>query len=407
VHHSKSIFIAGVLVLAAITCPAGAFGYNFSFTPLIGLEERYNDNIFFSEKNPTGDTATSVKGGTTFELSTERSRLSLNGNVKSTSYRENHEISDTDFLLDARVSSMLTERTGLEVDGGYRRDSNPDRDLERTGLILGTYRRGTLDYSLSGSHSFSELITADITYAFESQKLDTNKYTDSAARSVDLGITLDAGRVFSETKLRGDLLYTRYTYPGSLFEKTDNYEFRLGASRQMTELLNLSFSLGARHTASTFQAWEIVYEPPFYYYELDRQKSRSSGMVGQISLGYRTEYVNTVASISRDIENVSGESSVSERTTARTDTTFSLSRTVQAGLSVQYILNKANETSLSQVSLHQQTIYLRPSLSVELSDDFILSLSHQYTQVRDHENDALTRSNLSTLRLEYRHSFFN
>jgi hypothetical protein len=130
-------------------------------------------------------------------------------------------------------------------------------------------------------------------------------------------------------------------------------------------------------------------------------------MIGQASLGYKTEYTDTTVSISRNIDNVSGEPHLSDRSTAMMDTSLSMSRTVQAMLSAQYILNRENAGTGSLGNTRQLTVNISPGFRIELSDDFFLSISHTYTRLSDQSNDAITRRSLFALRIEYRHSFFN
>lgn len=388
-----------VLALTMIIPLHDTFGYDLTYTPQISLDVNYHDNIFFTAEKPTSDTLSIVSGGTSLNLSSERDDFSFNGIVKNTSYLRNHELDDTDFFITAKASHMISERTGIESDIGLKKDSSPDRDLESTGLALGTSVRNTLNYSFKETYSLSELMNTDITYGFESQKFDSNQFTDSTSQNGDLGYTIDAGSMLPDTSFRLDLLYERDKYLDSLLEKAENYEWRAGASHQMTELLNFSFYLGTRQTSSTYlvPTWFEVFE----------EQSHSRGMIGQAALVYKTEYTDSTVSLSRNIDSVSGESRLSERTMATIDSSLSISRTVQTTFSAQYIMNKENEDNVSQENIRQRTVNFSPGLRIELSDDFFLSLSHVYTQLRDRNNDAITRRNLSTLRIEYRHSFFN
>ncbi len=389
----------GIIALAVNVLSHEAFGYGLMYTPQISLEENYNDNIFFTPNKPVSDLVNVVNGGTAIDLSTERDELTFNGNLTNTTYLKNHEQDDTDFSVRANESHMLSERLNIVTNAGYIKDSSPDRDLESTGLILGTSVRKTTNYSLKGMYSLSELLSTDITYGYENQRFNTDQFVDSSSQNIDMGYTIDAGSIVNETSLRLDLLYERDKYLNSLLQKADTYEWRAGASHQMTELMYFSFYVGTSQTISSYLI-------PILWFELE-EKNHSRGIIGQLTLGYKTEYTDSTVSLSRNIASVSGEAYLSERTMAMIDSSLTISRTVKASLSAQYIINKEPGNNASQENIDQLTMNLSPGLRIELSDDFFLSLSHIYSQLRDQGNSITYRRNLSTLNIEYRHSFFN
>jgi len=399
VHYLKLNLIIGIITLVVNILCHDAFGYGLTYTPHISIESDYNDNIFFSEKKTVNDLVSVVNGGTDIDLSTERDDLTLIDNLSNISYLKNHELDENDFSVRANESHMLLERASIITNAGYIKDSNPDRDLESTGFIYSNGIRKTTNFSMKGAFSLTELLSTDLTGSYMSQKFNSNQFVDSTSQNFDMGYSYDAGSIVHDTTLRLDLLYEQDRYHDSPLHEDEIFECFAGASHQITELLNLSFNLGTNRTISS-------YSIPILWIKLN-EKYRSQGIIGQLSLEYKTEYLDSTLGLSRNTDSVSGESYLTERTMATLDTSLTISRTIKAYLSAQYIINKELVNKASQGNINQWTINLLPGFRIELSDDLFLSLSYIFSQVRDESNSIDYRRNLSTLNIEYRHSFFN
>lgn len=196
---------------------AKAFADGDKLIVSLGLEEEYNDNIFFDYTDEIDDYITTLSPGIEFERENERTSASLKGLFNILMYSDNSELDDVDQLYTAKVSHKLTERLSLSGNGLYTRDSRSDRDVEETGLVLGTDIRKKHRYGAGVGYVVSEKSNVGLNYNYNREYFNQNDSdnTDYHSHDVNLLLRYDLSYWFPLTTGRINTGYRRYYYPDS------------------------------------------------------------------------------------------------------------------------------------------------------------------------------------------------
>ena len=132
---------------------------------------------------------------------TERLDAALGGNLLWWQYTGASSLNTMDWDVRGRVAYRLTTEFRVSATGDYRRESNPDRHFEATGLVDRStdYRQ---DYTFAAEYALSEKAATTLSYAYEKLDYPTIPVRDSTSHAVDLGFAYNLSRFATETKAR-------------------------------------------------------------------------------------------------------------------------------------------------------------------------------------------------------------
>ncbi len=380
-----------ILLLPLVTLLLGGFcgsarGDEIKLTPFASLKEGYNDNIFLDSSNQKSDFITTFSPGLELSDRTERLDASLSLRFNGILYSRNSNLNAIDQDYRGRLGYLLNPRTRVSGSAAYTLDSQPDRDIETTGLVLGAVKRHRQLYSFAADRSLTEKTSLAFNYAYEQDDYHNPRFTDNIWHDVELSLTHDMDSLVRNMRGSLNLGYARYDFTGS---SVDNYSVSLGVDKALTEIWGFQAYVGGRYTVSKYQAWQYEYYqpfPPFPYYEIIAvpvsQRSQEWGWVGQMAVTYRGETTNGSLSFSSDVQPASGQSS---GTTIRTGVTAAVrkrfSYELSAALSVDFYHNKSNPGALSGQRINYDTILATPSFRYEFNKDMYVEASYQYTKL--------------------------
>ena len=378
--------IAVLLLGNMLICGANAFADGDKLVVSLKLKEEYNDNIFFNADNEMDDYITTVSPGVELRRSYERTYASLKGLFDVAMYTDNSDLNNVDQLYTAGISHKLTQRLSLSSDASYKRDSRPDRDIEETGLALGTDIRNKQRYTAGIDYVLSEKSNVNVKYAHNRDDYDDPTLTDYDSHTVKMGLAYNLSYWLPLTTGRITTGYSRYNYP---YTSVDNYNLTFGGERRLTEIYSYYADLGGRFTRPD-------------------DGDDSSGGVLKFGIKYKGEITSGNAFFSHDIRPASGSRGLRERTSFVVSLKQRMFTEKMIGsLRGGYYLNKSDRRELSVDDTDEHTIRISPRLTYRITQNVKLDTSYTYTRIKDKaRNDYMKDRNLVFIGLVIEYPFF-
>jgi hypothetical protein len=369
-------------VLVALIAPGTpCLGDELKLIPQISIRNRYNDNIFYDagHADRISDFSAVISPGIRLTERTETLDAFLRSRLERIEYAEEEDLNATDQYHDGRIRCRLSEMLRASAEAGYTRDSQVDRDIETTGLALGTSTRKRSHYAGSVDMAFSEKASALLSYSYDEDRFRDPEFTDSTTQSAELtcGYNLDA--VLRQTTARLTAGYALFEYP---YEDSTNLSLMAGMLTRVSETVELSLDAGGRHTRSTYDYPGIV---------TDSDTAR--GGLGRVMASYRGEVMQASLSAYHDIRAISGEPGTVKRTSVRYDIRRRFTYELSADFNAEYFLNRQDSTELSS-GIDEKTLRFQPRVTYAYTPDLRLEASYRYARIRDDEEDQVKRQNL-------------
>jgi hypothetical protein len=388
------LYIALIIALLPLRA---SLADELKLTPSLTIKEDYNDNIFFSTVDSTSDFVSTLSPGIELSDRNERLDASLLLRLNGILYAKTTDLDAVDQYYRGGLRFLLTPRSSISASAGYILDSQPDREIETTGLVLGSVKRHRQQYSLAGEMALTETTSADLAYSYQQDDYNNNRFSDLEYHDGSLSLTHDLDRLLRSTKAMISFDYAHYISSVTLVDSlnstsiVDNYSLTVGMSHSVSELWSVQANAGGRYTVSKFQSWGLegyqlvdnqglilavpVYSPL-------NQKSHQWGWVGQAALSYNGEKNQGSLSFNSDVQPASGQTS---GTTIRTGVVADMRRRftyeLSGGVSVGYYLNKSNPGAIAGQAINEETVLVSPNVHYQFSRDMYLEASYRFTKV--------------------------
>ena len=353
----------------------------------LDVTEKYNDNIFYTADDEIDDYITVVTGELTLSRRSERSDAGLSALVRNSFYAEEHDLDGLDQYYAGHLTHALTTRFKAGVEASFARDTQPDRDIDATGLVLGTNTRDSQHYGGSLEYGLSEISTAALSYNYYREDYKDIEGQNYSRQEGGLLLTHRLDKYFANTMGRLNLIYVKYDFEAMTI---DYYAGTLGFLYQFSELWNLAMDLGARYTETSFDL------PGG-----GEEKVDGWGGVGSLKAVFQGEYAATSLTLSHDVGAASGRDGSVERSSAVADMNYRFAEKIRCGVLAGYFLNRTDAGDLSRTMIDERTLRLKPYLRWGLLDDLVLELSYQYSGLKDEVDDQTTENHVAMLRLTY------
>jgi predicted porin len=355
------------------------------------------------------DFITTISPGIEIVNNTQRMETYLLARLNRFDYADNREFSATDQLYDGKFRYHATPLINISAEAGYVRDSQPDRDIQTSGIILTTVPRNRYNASLSADYQFSEKTALGVSYAFGRDDYGNTRYTDDASHDVNAGLVYDMGQYFQRVKGRVNLGYSDYVFPDS---RIDSVMGTVGFSRDFSEKGSIMIDGGIRHTWSEFSVLEYEYITiwgfPIYTgrTRMVPEKNDGWGWVGNVSLNYKGELGNGSLTYNRDVTPASGLNGAVERNALILSTQYRMTYEFSILFSAGYYTNKSDAGQFSIQVIDERTIRVSPGVRYEFSKDIFAEASYDYATIDDLTSNTTANRNLFSIRLYIQHSFW-
>ena len=380
-----------LLVIVLLSCPSLVWGNDFRLVPSISVKEEYNDNILFLTDDIRKDFITTISPSLEMVNNTEKLETNLLARLDRFDYADNREFSATDQLYNSRFRYHATPLFNISAEAGYVRDSQPDRDIGTSGIILSTAPRNRYIASMSADYQFNEKTAAVASYVFGSDKYESTKYSDDVSHNASAGLVYDLGQYFQRVKGRVNLGYSDYVFSDS---RIDSVMGTVGFSRDFSEKGSIMIDGGIRHTRSEFSAGQF------------QLNSDGWGWVGNVSLNYKGELGNGSLTYNRDITPASGLDGAVERNALTLSTQYRMTYEFSIIFSAGYYTNKSDAGQFSTQVIDERTIRVNPGVRYEFSKNIYVESSYDYTAVDYLESNTSAHRNLLSIRLYIQYPIF-
>lgn len=377
--------VFGLYLSIFITGQVWADGFNL--IPSIALRQEYNDNIFFTESAEIDDFITTVSPGLEIEQRTERLDARVSGRVDGLLYFDHDELNDLDQNYAGRVEYQFTPRMRGSVDASYLRDSRADRDIDISGLVLGTDIRRRQHLGAAGNYALSEKAAIGTSYAYDKEEFDDVTDSDYNSHNVGLGLTYNLEALWQATIGRMNFGYVNVGYTNA---SVANYSLTFGIERALTEVYRLLVDFGPRFTRTEFDDSAI-------------EDSEVWGVRGNIILSYRGEYMDMSLNFLHDVQPASGRAGSTERTGMTATVGYRFSDKFRAALSASYFMNRSERQEFALSDIEENSFRIQPRLRYEFTRDMALETFYSYTLIEDEEAATEREQNLIFIRFEWRY----
>jgi hypothetical protein len=350
----------------------------------MGAGEKYNDNIFLTSDGEIDDFITTLSGGLEFVNRTERLDLALTGRAVNQDYADNDDLDGLDQYYKSRIGYWLFPHLKTTLDGSFTRDTQPDRDIDVTGIVLNTATRDTQQYGAGIQYDPTDITSAYFSYQYRDQDFESSQHSDYNYHQVGLALSHRLDKLVENTTGRLNFRYAHYDYPAT---QLDYYAGTTGFLHRLTELWHLQIDVGARYTESKFRMSGT------------EQANSGWGGVGSLEFGYQGRDAAVGLTLSHDVGAASGLDGAVERDSAVLDLNYRIAEKLRAGIAAGYYRNVADSSDLALNDIDENTSNLRPYLRAGLGCNLSLDASYAYSQIQDRIDDVTRERSVAVLRL--------
>jgi len=390
-------------LLGLLNMAVQAWADEVVFRPSIAVRGDYNDNVFFSTEDEREDFRTTLIAGVEYRNRTERRTFKLDAAVSPFFYRDHDDLDDTDVHVFAEAGYLLTSRLKANLDGFFRIDNQPDRDVDLTGLVfgIGTDERYRYHGGVSTDYAVLENHTLSLSYAYDQDdwRAGEAERQDFQGHTVGLQYRYDVSRFLEATQLLLSAGYGIYDYDTA--ELKSAYA-TLGLQRMLSEIFRFNAGVGARYSDTQFTVQRQILVPPGIIEVRDVTLSNDvwGGIVtaGLDYLGERTRWNITAY---HDLRTAGGARGASRLTRLIFNNTHRLAEKLAIGFFTGYYVNRADADEFTGREQDDRTFNLRPFLRWLLSDKFTLEGAYHYTHVEDEVAGSTAERNTFYVQVSY------
>lgn len=416
-----------VLLFTGVVLSSPGQAADYSLVPQLLLEGNYNSNVFFDDNDgdPQEDYVTTAAPGLKWRRRSEQSLSEFFAQGRFVSYQDQEDLDKTDQLYRGKLDYTATEHLRVGVGGSYTVDNQIDRDMETTGLVLGTAERRRQEYHCFGDLLVAERTRLNISGGYSQDRFDDEAFWNNWGADAALGLNHQP-RLWPNTALQGQLAYRHYAFDrdqndsdGDLKTRveedniTDNIGLTLGADTRLTERLTLVFSGGARYTLLKrehgIRRWMQVGEDEYLDLGTDTSDSREEawGFVGDASLAYRGERNEVSLGVAHDIKPLSGSGDTAERTTLTGSWWFQMTTELRFNAGGSYYWNRSDDNDSADEDVDTTTVTLSPRVRYAFTRNIYLEGRYRYTRVNDRKDDDISKRHLASVSLFLQHDLLD
>jgi hypothetical protein len=380
------LFFVSVLFL-----PTFVEADEFRLLPFFSQNLSYNDNILLESSNIQHDFISTTSGGLHLLDKTERLNLDVSARIAQVLYRDNTDFNSTNQFYLGSLRYSLTPKLSLSTRGTYVLDSQPDSQLDVTGLALTAAREKRYSFGATGDYVLTDKTIASLSYDHTQDLYNSRAFSDLRYDGGALSFTHALTRFVRPTKGILSMGYINYVYGTT---KANSYQGTVGVSHSYQEKWSILVDAGLSYTESTFPSSPLT--------DVTRNQW---GAVGHAKLHYTGEVADASFTAGHELSPATGIG-----TTERTSVILAISRRfayeLRGRLSAGYFYNTNTSTTSSRSSnrTDSQTMSISPAMRYEFNRDMFLEGSYTFTRIEDHVDNTTTNRNLFLIRFFIQHA---
>ena len=402
---NRSLIAYGCLAGLVFLVLADVHAAPLQITPSLKLRGEFHDNLFFAqpgaeEEEYIGTASPGIK----FSKQSARYNIDLAGRAEAVDYTENNDLNAVDRFASLGLRYNLTENFSLRANGDYAIDSQIDRDIEITGLVLSAEEREKQSYGGSANFSLSETSSLSLSYGFNQHDYVDPEFSSFKASNAGFGLTHNFSKQVESAVGRLNGSFIRYDYSGFQVEK---YSLTLGGSFSLSEKYSLLLDIGPRYSRSEFEYWKrMLFNLPGTEKFLSEEND-GWGTVGNVSLSYRGEVSHWKLAFSKDLAEASGRNGTTERTTASLELGRSITDSLSVAVSGSYYINESETGEFAVEETDTQTWHVNPKINYRFNRDWNMQVGYRFTSIKDNTAESEREKNVAWLQLRYAYPVFD
>ncbi|HIJ89198.1 MAG TPA: outer membrane beta-barrel protein [Desulfuromonadales bacterium] len=383
----QGALVTASLFLSAADCRT-VYGSEVKLTPACELKEEFNDNVFLTAGNKKNDFITTITPGLGFLHSSERLTIDLLAGLSWHDYARTSGVATTDYQYTGQLATRITQRDDLGLNAAYIRNTRPDTITTSTGLPT-TSGSSTYQYSGNMRRLLDETTSAALSYSFNKAEYDNPASEASRVHSAGLVFSKDLGELMPRLKGTLNTNFSRSLYS---FSHNDIYTVSVGASRSITEQLNLNLSAGEQLIHSALDT-------------VPQRRSDSWESIGSASLNYTAEQGFGAFSVTHNFTPASGQVGAVLTSTFALSLGRNLSDKTTAQCAASYNLNRADKGQYASRGVDDRALNLNAGITYKFSNYFDISLQYAYYTVNNVLDDQTVSQNRIMVRAVSKYPF--
>lgn len=394
--------IAILMVTGLLLIPACACGEEFRLVPSMGIKGEYTNNIFLSESDRLHDFRSVLSPSVNVVYRTGRFDSELLARLDRIDYARYTDLSATDQTYRGTMRYAMTERFGIAAEASFIRDSQPDRELETTGLVLSVSPRSRIAGSVSADYRFTEKTAGILSYLYAHDDFRNPRQADSTSHVVGGALVHDVGGWIPAGKARLDMGYSSYSFPDM---HLNALVIKGGLSGDIAERWSLQCEGGGIRTQSDFTVLQQVRTAPSVYYTAGLPQNTSGwGWTGKLALTYKDEQTTASISFSKNIQPASGTGGATDRNTVSVEVRHRMNYELTLLLNADYFMNKSERLQYSTHLVDERSVRVRPGLRYDFSRDVALNAFYDYVRYENRAAPVSASRHLFSLSLSIQHA---
>ena len=371
------------LAIFSLWLPLTATAADISLKPSVGITGEYNDNVNFREIDRESDYIATLAPALALDYATDLLRLSSGLDVRILRYAERTNLDNEYYRFNFNGTYRMLERLRLSGRFSYLRDETLESELEETGLLTRREDRQRFNIGAGVSYVLDPLTDLGLDFGHEITDYGGIGNVDYHNSSISLSCSRRLKNLPGTLTVRPS--YTNYD---SDINQVDTFAVSFGWTHSFAETLNLTASLGVRHTRTTLTLTrtEIVPVPtipPGLLFRLETREveavERNWGGLANLSLTKTWETYSANIDYRHDLRYSSrGEPINTDRFS------FGMSKSITSRFRAGFSGNAYKTKTASEITLTDSRHFdLGPYLQYNLTQDHLLRVQYTYSNHND------------------------
>lgn len=387
------MFRSGLALFSLLVAASPAFG-SWSLITTSAIKEEFTDNLYLTPGNRQGSFVSTVSPGLLLRQGTERSAAGLSARVSYIEYSRSGSQRSLDQIYNAFWDYRLTPLVSTNLSADFSHTTRPDRAVETTGLAI-DQSSNQQQYRYGVDWQLSEPIHAVASYGYDMIRYQRGGDLNMESHVANIGLLYDLEQVLPQTRLETTFSYDFADYAAS---DSSNYSGMVTVHHALDELWTVDVGFGGRYTPSTFKSGITAADGL-----QSATTHNSGGWISTAALHYQDEFHAGSLMFNHNVLANSGRSGLVESTSVAVSLLRRLSWEWSASVFAGYYENAAEAGGLAPVRIDEMTVRVRPGITWVISEESTVSLSYEYTLLRNRAlaSEAVQNKVFLQLNLQY------
>jgi hypothetical protein len=343
----------------------------------LSFSTSYIDNLYAGSITPLGETTYSILPTIAYDQTTPRQHRMFTYSPGFTFYQPSSTLNEVDQNLNALYEYRLTEHLTLNANDSFQKSSDSAGTLGSAngGAVSGSSSPITPGIVAPFAQRLTNSASGQLTYEFSAAGMVGGSGT---LMKMDYPNASESSGLSDSDERGGSAFYNRRISATQYIGVNYQYSHIVAypqSSRSVTQLHNIS----AYYTISPTHTLSISVSSGPQYYTLTQTLSSGSGGWGPLvvaSIGWQRARTNLAASYSRQVTAGGGLIGASDSSSAVASVRWLVLRTLSAGASSNYAINKSIATLLNADAQNGHSISGAATIGYTINQHFTVNFEY-------------------------------